>query len=116
MVKNLFAELDTSQVVAAQLVTTQLEADELLRSVVAAFGLPFEEAGKAALLRHFEDFFARSRPTRAAGTAGGGRSAESAGSFPGGTADAVEFSGGRYPVVAKFSAGTGGVSSDLAGP
>ncbi|MEZ5601822.1 MAG: XrtA-associated ATPase [Candidatus Competibacteraceae bacterium] len=56
LVKNLFAELDTSQVVAAQLVTTQLEADELLRSVVAAFGLPFEEVGKAALLRHFEDF------------------------------------------------------------
>ncbi|MCB1826363.1 MAG: XrtA-associated ATPase, partial [Candidatus Competibacteraceae bacterium] len=56
LVKNLFAELDTSQVVAAQLVTTQLEADELLRSVAAAFGLPYEEVGKAALLRHFEDF------------------------------------------------------------
>ncbi|HHW76903.1 MAG TPA: AAA family ATPase [Xanthomonadaceae bacterium] len=56
LVKNLFQELDSSQVIAAQLVTTQLEADELLRSVLAAFGLPYEEAGKAVLLKHFEDF------------------------------------------------------------
>ncbi len=56
LVKSLFQELDPNQVIAAQLVTTQLEADELLRSVVAAFGLPYEEVGKAALLRHFEDF------------------------------------------------------------
>jgi general secretion pathway protein A len=56
LVKNLFQELDPNQVIAAQLVTTQLEADELLRSVVAAFGLPYEEMGKAALLKHFEDF------------------------------------------------------------
>lgn len=56
LVKNLFQELDDNQVIAAQLVTTQLEADELLRSVVAAFGLPYEQMGKAALLKHFEDF------------------------------------------------------------
>lgn len=56
LVKNLFAELDPNQVVATQLVTTQLEADELLRSVVAAFGLPYEEIGKATLLKYFEDF------------------------------------------------------------
>ncbi len=56
LVKNLFAELDSNQVIAAQLVTTQLEADELLRSVAAAFSLPYEEVGKAALLKHFEDF------------------------------------------------------------
>ena len=56
LVKNLFGELDSSRVVAAQLVTTQLEADDLLRSVVAAFGLPYEGAGKAVLLKHFENF------------------------------------------------------------
>ncbi len=56
LVKSLFQELDPNQVVAAQLVTTQLEADELLRSVVASFGLPYEEASKATLLKHFEDF------------------------------------------------------------
>ena len=56
LVKSLFDELDLDRVVAAQLVTTQLAADEMLRSVVAAFGLPFENAGKAALLKRFEDF------------------------------------------------------------
>lgn len=56
LVKSLFGELDSGQVIAAQLVTTQLEADEMLRSVAAAFGLPYEDVGKAALLRHFEDF------------------------------------------------------------
>ena len=56
LVKNLFGELDPNQVIAAQLVTTQLEADEMLRSVVAAFGLPYENLGKATLLKHFEDF------------------------------------------------------------
>ncbi len=56
LVKSLFGELDSNRVVAAQLVTTQLEADDLLRSVVAAFGLPYEGAGKAVLLKHFENF------------------------------------------------------------
>lgn len=56
LVKSLFDELDADHVVAAQLVTTQLEADEMLRSVVAAFGLPYEDVGKAVLLKRFEDF------------------------------------------------------------
>ncbi len=56
LVKSLFGELDPSRIVAAQLVTTQLEADDLLRSVVAAFGLPYEDAGKAVLLKRFENF------------------------------------------------------------
>jgi len=56
LVKSLFDELDTDRVVAAQLVTTQLGADEMLRSVVAAFGLPYENVGKAVLLKRFEDF------------------------------------------------------------
>ncbi|MCP5160049.1 MAG: AAA family ATPase [Gammaproteobacteria bacterium] len=56
LVKSLFNELDSRQVVAAQLVTTQLEADDLLRSVVASFGLPYEDESKAILLRRFEDF------------------------------------------------------------
>lgn len=56
LVKSLFDELDPDRVIAAQLVTTQLAADEMLRSVVAAFGLPYENAGKAVLLKRFEDF------------------------------------------------------------
>lgn len=56
LVKSLFDELDPDRVIAAQLVTTRLAADEMLRSVVAAFGLPFENVGKAVLLKQFEDF------------------------------------------------------------
>jgi dephospho-CoA kinase len=47
LVRNLFAELDSDEVVAAQLVTSQLEADDMLTMVVAAFGLAYE-AGPAA--------------------------------------------------------------------
>ncbi|TCO83177.1 putative secretion ATPase (PEP-CTERM system associated) [Plasticicumulans lactativorans] len=56
LVRSLFAELDPSSVVAAQLVTTQLEADDLLRMVVASFGLAHESVSKASLLKYFEDF------------------------------------------------------------
>jgi len=56
LVKSLFQELDKTNVIAAQLVTTQLEADDLLRMVVAAFNLPYEDSNKASLLRRFEEF------------------------------------------------------------
>jgi len=60
VVKSLFddlnSDLNSDRVIAAQLVTTQLAADEMLRSVVAAFGLPYENVGKAALLKRFENF------------------------------------------------------------
>lgn len=56
LVHSLFNELDTNNVIAAQLVTTQLEADDLLRMVVAAFELPHKDLSKAVLIKHFEDF------------------------------------------------------------
>jgi putative secretion ATPase (PEP-CTERM system associated) len=57
LVRNLFEELDREDVVAAQLVSTQVEADDVLRMVNAAFGLPHENLTKAALLRNLEAFF-----------------------------------------------------------
>jgi len=57
LVRNLFAELDRQEVVAAQLVSTQVDADDVLRLVNAAFGLPHERLTKAALLRNLEAFF-----------------------------------------------------------
>ncbi len=57
LVKNLFAELDSDQVAAAHLVTTQVHAEDLVRLVSGAFGLPFEGLSKAALLRNLESFF-----------------------------------------------------------
>jgi type II secretory pathway predicted ATPase ExeA len=57
LVRNLFEELDRDEVVAAQLVSTQVEADDVLRMVNAAFNLPHENLTKAALLRNLEAFF-----------------------------------------------------------
>jgi putative secretion ATPase (PEP-CTERM system associated) len=57
LVRNLFAELDRQSIVAAQLVSTQVGADDVLRLVNAAFGLPHENLSKAALLRNLEAFF-----------------------------------------------------------
>lgn len=56
LAKSLFKELDAERVIAAQLSTTQLEADDLLRLVVAAFGLPYEQSSKASLIQQFETF------------------------------------------------------------
>jgi general secretion pathway protein A len=62
LVRTLFAELAQQNVVAAQLVTTQLEADEMLRMVAASFGLPHETNNKASLLKSLESFLmARAR-------------------------------------------------------
>lgn len=57
LVRNLFAELDQEDVVAAQLVSTQINAEDVLRMVSAAFGLVHEQLSKAALLRNLEAFF-----------------------------------------------------------
>jgi len=56
LVRSLLAELDEENVLAAQLVTTQLEADDLLRMVVAAFELPHANLSKAELIKCFEGF------------------------------------------------------------
>jgi len=56
LVRNLFSELDAEEVVAAQLVTSQLEADDMLSLVVAAFGVDHEGVSKAVLIKRLEDF------------------------------------------------------------
>jgi len=50
LVRNLFQELDAQKVMAAQLVTTQVEPDEMLRMVCASFGMDHEGMSKATLL------------------------------------------------------------------
>ncbi len=56
LVKNLFAELDTNKLVAAQLTNTQLNADELVGAVCAAFGLAIDGLTKAELLSRLEEY------------------------------------------------------------
>jgi general secretion pathway protein A len=54
LVRNLFEELSDRNVMAAQLVTTQVEPDDMLRMVCASFGLAHEGLNKATLLHNLE--------------------------------------------------------------
>ncbi|RTL57984.1 MAG: DUF2075 domain-containing protein [Rhodocyclaceae bacterium] len=56
LVRNLFSKLDPSLIVSAHLVSTQLDAENALRMVANAFGVPTREANKADLLVTFEAF------------------------------------------------------------
>lgn len=56
LVSNLFNELRDDNVVAAQLVSTQIDDDEVLRMISAAYGLAHDGLSKAALLRNLEAF------------------------------------------------------------
>jgi len=57
LVRALLEELDTHNVVAAQIVSTQLEADDLLRSVAKAFGIAVRSDFKAHMLGALEAYF-----------------------------------------------------------
>ena len=56
LVRNLFRQLDSHSLVAAQLVSTQMDAEDTLRSVAASFGLEHEGLAKSSLLKNLEDF------------------------------------------------------------
>ena len=59
LVRNLLAHLNAERVVAAHLVSTQLDADDLLRAVAASLGLPSKGTDKASLLTELERFLRR---------------------------------------------------------
>lgn len=56
LVRSLFCKLESEKIQAAQIVNTNLNADDTLRMVVAAFGLPYEDDSKASLLTKLELF------------------------------------------------------------
>ncbi len=56
LVRSLLEQIDPNQLVAAQLVTTQLDAEDLLRSVAMAFGISTRAGDKAQLLAELEAF------------------------------------------------------------
>jgi putative secretion ATPase (PEP-CTERM system associated) len=56
LVRALLEELDVKTIVAAQIVSTQLDADDLLRSVAKAFGIRVPQEDKATLLASIEAF------------------------------------------------------------
>jgi putative secretion ATPase (PEP-CTERM system associated) len=59
LVRSLFQRLNHAKIVAAQIVSTQLDAEDLLKSVATAFGVPAQTTDKAQLLAHLEAFLTR---------------------------------------------------------
>ena len=57
MIRSLLEQLDPEKFVAAQLVSTQLDAEDTLRAVAMAFELQIAAADKARLLSDLEKFF-----------------------------------------------------------
>lgn len=56
LIRNLLRELDSSKVVAGQLVSTQLDADSVLRAVSTSFGLAAGNHDKARLIAQLEAY------------------------------------------------------------
>ncbi|MFZ4535382.1 XrtA/PEP-CTERM system-associated ATPase [Propionivibrio sp.] len=56
IVRGLLNKLDSTKVVAAQLVSTQLDAEDTLRMVAAAFGVKTKNLGKSDVLLSLEAF------------------------------------------------------------
>jgi putative secretion ATPase (PEP-CTERM system associated) len=62
LARTLVSELAGNNTIAAQVVTTQLEANDMLRMVAASYGLTHEGVAKATLLKAIESFLiARAR-------------------------------------------------------
>jgi general secretion pathway protein A len=57
LVRKLFSTLESDKIVTAHLANTHLDPENTLKMVAGAFGLPFEDASKAALLIKLEAFF-----------------------------------------------------------
>lgn len=61
LVQRLLQRLPKREVVPVQIVTTQLEADDMLRVVTGSFGLSTESADKATLLLRLEQYLGQLR-------------------------------------------------------
>lgn len=57
LVNNLFKEIEAKDIVAAKIVSTNINESDLLRLVCSEFDLPFERVSKASLLKQLEVFF-----------------------------------------------------------
>lgn len=60
LVDYLFSKLEGERFVTGKVLTTQVEADNLLRMVAGAFGIPYEGHDKATLLSNVESFLVNS--------------------------------------------------------
>lgn len=57
LVRALLEGLDTKKVVAAQVVSTQLDSHDLLHAICTAFGVPIDGTSKAHRLASLEEYF-----------------------------------------------------------
>ncbi|MBX9965116.1 MAG: XrtA-associated ATPase [Burkholderiales bacterium] len=57
LVRCLLEQIDPNRIVAANLVSTQLDAEDLLRAVATGFGIPAKGETKAQLLAELEAYF-----------------------------------------------------------
>ena len=57
LVSTLFQLLPKENVIGTHIVTTQMRANDLLRMVASGFGLSYQRASKAGLLRSLESYF-----------------------------------------------------------
>jgi general secretion pathway protein A len=60
LMRNLFRDIESKNIIAAQIVNTHVGSDDILRLVAAAFGIEYEDTSKAALLTRLERFFRQS--------------------------------------------------------
>jgi len=56
LMRNLFCNLESDKIVAAQIVNTHVDSDDILRLVAGAFGIDYENFSKATLLRRLEQY------------------------------------------------------------
>jgi general secretion pathway protein A len=57
LVNTLFRLLPKEKVIGTHIVTTQMQADDLLRMVAAGYGIAYQSASKATLVRSLESYF-----------------------------------------------------------
>lgn len=56
LMRNLFCELESENIVAAQIVNTHVDSEDILRLVASAFGVEYGDTSKATLLNRLEQF------------------------------------------------------------
>ena len=59
LAKELFKEIENANVIAGRMVTTQVDAEDMLRLIANAFDVGYENLSKAELLNKLESYFAQ---------------------------------------------------------
>ena len=109
IVRSLFEQLDRDTLVAAQLVSTQLDADDMLRVVAVAFGLPAQDARQGDAARIARGVPVPAREREEARAAGRRRGAEPDAARGRGAAHAVELPARRPGAAAELPGRPAGV-------